>query len=133
NRRSFMQTLTSIYSGTAANGRSPGVVLMLDIDHFKHVNDNYGHAVGDVALQRIANVINAVLRSGDTPGRLGGEEFACLLPQTDVAQGVAVAERIRRRVEETTIRVEGHEIRVTISIGVARVSANEPPSTALQR
>ena len=131
NRRSFMQHL----GAACASGQTsqPGVVMMLDIDHFKKVNDTYGHAIGDVVLQQVAQAIRTSLRSGDLPGRLGGEEFAVLLPATDTGEGLKIAERIRRDIADTTITSGPHDIRVTISIGVARISPATDPDTVLQQ
>ena len=132
NRRSFMHGINTLYTAVLQGQGKAGVVMMLDIDRFKRVNDTYGHATGDEVLKHIARLIQSSVRSADMPGRYGGEEFVVLQPHTTLAEGMATAERIRRQVEETPIDVDGQVIRVTISIGVARVSAHHPPKAALQ-
>lgn len=134
NRRSFMSSLTALcaQAGSGEPGAA-GVVLMLDIDHFKRVNDTYGHAVGDLVLKQVARVMCSALRSTDVPGRLGGEEFAIMLPHIGCDEGLAVAERIRASVQSATVQAEGHTIQVTISIGVAQVSACATADELLQQ
>ena len=90
---------------------------MLDLDHFKQVNDQRGHAVGDQVLASVGAALRGVLRSRDFAGRNGGEEFAVLLPDTDVAAALEIAERIRAAIAE--ISVPGTDVSVTASIGVA--------------
>lgn len=93
--------------------------LMFDIDHFKTLNDSYGHLVGDVVLKEISGVIKDNIRQIDFAGRYGGEEFAVVLPETDMKQAKFVAERIRRYVELKHIKAYDEELKVTISIGIA--------------
>lgn len=132
NRRSFMQTMQLLYDQARLSEQYSAVVLMLDIDRFKRVNDTYGHAVGDLVLQDLARVMRATIRPSDTPGRIGGEEFAVVLPHTDMDAGVEAAERIRKKVEDTVVEADGHFIRFTISIGIAPLSAEYPPEKALK-
>jgi diguanylate cyclase (GGDEF)-like protein len=94
-------------------------VVMLDIDHFKHVNDSWGHAIGDEVLRRVVHAINLGLRDIDILGRLGGEEFAVLLPETALDQAVAVAERLRQAIAEIQVPVGDGVTTVTASMGVA--------------
>jgi diguanylate cyclase (GGDEF)-like protein len=98
-------------------------VAMFDIDHFKRVNDSYGHAAGDAVLQKIAQVAKEWLRPGDLIARVGGEEFALLLPGAGIRESVAVAERIRSSIAETVVIVGEASIRVTSSFGVATFDA----------
>jgi diguanylate cyclase (GGDEF)-like protein len=93
-------------------------VLMIDIDHFKLVNDQHGHAIGDNVLRAVANLIYKILRNNDFVGRLGGEEFAVLLPETRSQDGVLVAERIRQKVANLQFQSGVREFSITISIGV---------------
>lgn len=97
----------------------PLAIMMVDIDHFKSVNDTYGHAIGDVVLKRVAQCISEWTRSGDTFARIGGEEFAVLLPMTSANACEVLAERLRYKVEESEEALDPGGPRVTISIGVA--------------
>jgi diguanylate cyclase (GGDEF)-like protein len=94
-------------------------VVMLDIDHFKDINDHYGHRAGDQVLRAFAAAVRSRLRKSDAFGRVGGEEFALLLPETTLDQAKVVAERIRRDVEAITVPHGNTPIRFTCSIGVA--------------
>ena len=94
-------------------------MIMVDIDHFKLLNDNYGHQTGDEVLKRVASIIRRAVRTHDLPARYGGEEFALVLPETDMIGAVAVAERIRRAIENDVIEYGGNVIRKTASFGVA--------------
>jgi diguanylate cyclase (GGDEF)-like protein len=97
----------------------PFSVLMLDIDHFKTINDTYGHAVGDEALKLMAKTVLQTLRKTDYFGRFGGEEFVAFLPETDLETAIAVAERIRLALAEIAIPIDLSLIHMTVSIGVA--------------
>lgn len=101
-------------------------VLMVDIDRFKNVNDTYGHQVGDRVLREVGLIFWAILREADMVGRVGGEEFAVVLPQTEAAQAMEVAERLRHAVEHTAIPLdEGLPLGVSISVGVAPFSGSK--------
>lgn len=124
NRRAFFDELARVQ---AAMRRSelPAAIAVLDIDHFKQVNDTYGHAAGDVALQVLAEVLRTTLRGEDFLARIGGEEFALVLRGADLGVAERIAERMRERVAATPVDLpEGQTIRVTVSIGVAPFSAN---------
>ncbi|WP_340678404.1 diguanylate cyclase [Paraglaciecola sp.] len=97
----------------------PSSVVMIDIDHFKKVNDKYGHPAGDDVIRALAELIKKATRETDVCGRYGGEEFAILLPNTPVANVEFLTERIRRLVEKYTVVHEEHEISFTISTGIA--------------
>ena len=101
--------------------RWPLTVLLLDLDRFKDVNDAWGHLLGDLVLERIGDILRRTVREADIACRFGGEEFAVVLPETTRLGGYAVAERIRRRVEEAFLEepVGGHAIDVTVSCGLA--------------
>jgi len=92
-------------------------LLLFDIDHFKEVNDNYGHPAGDKVLNNIANTIKNTVRPSDIVARYGGEEFAVILPETDFTGVKVFAARLRRCVEGVTTQAENHQIKVTISVG----------------
>ncbi|WP_123785206.1 diguanylate cyclase [Pseudazoarcus pumilus] len=119
NRRSFLSRLSEAARDARHRAGAAGVVMMLDIDHFKRVNDTWGHAVGDEVLQHFAEVVRQSLRRGDAAGRLGGEEFAVLLPGTGAEDGRVLAERLRERIETQPAVTSVGEIAITVSIGVA--------------
>ena len=119
NRRAFDMALAREIDRVARSGE-PALLLTLDIDHFKKVNDTWGHAAGDVALKAVAGALSDSVRPMDLVARIGGEEFAVILPNCAVTFGEAVAERIRRRVERMPVLVQpGQQIEVTVSIGGA--------------
>lgn len=120
NRRAFMAQLDTELARVAQGG-SPGMLIMLDLDHFKRVNDTYGHAAGDKVLVHLAQILRGnALRQSDLAGRLGGEEFAVLLPRTDAGEAAAIAERLRVALEQSRIDSgEGHVITITLSAGLA--------------
>ncbi len=108
----------------------PTCLVMIDIDHFKQVNDTHGHDVGNQALTHIAELLRQDLRKIDLPCRFGGEEFALILPATRLAPAVQVAERIRRLVEKTPLMIGRKKISMTISLGVEHLSSSDPRSAA---
>jgi diguanylate cyclase (GGDEF)-like protein len=91
---------------------------MIDIDHFKQINDTYGHEVGDMALKACADVCSSKLREVDLFARFGGEEFVVLLPNTPLSGAIIMAERIRKAVGRIKLMIEGNKIQFNISIGV---------------
>lgn len=97
-------------------------IIMLDADHFKHVNDRYGHPVGDEVLKSIVKVAEGVLRPGDTIARFGGEEFVVMLPKSNSLEASVIAERLRSSIEASSVDAGGEEIKVTVSIGCASMS-----------
>ena len=103
----------------------PVSIIMMDIDHFKKVNDNYGHLLGDTVLQAVAEQIKVTLRETDLPGRYGGEEFIALLPETAIDEAQLVAERVREAVQGHDICADDYHIRVTSSFGVSCAACNE--------
>jgi len=117
NRRYFLEEVDNELK-RSARFAFPCCVAVLDIDHFKAVNDEHGHAAGDVLLKHFAQTVGACLRSSDSLGRLGGEEFALLMPQTTLEGAAELAERVRTAVECSSVRDGIIEVRVTASIGV---------------
>jgi len=97
----------------------PVSMLVVDLDHFKDVNDRHGHAAGDAALRSVARQIREVHRATDTSGRLGGEEFGILLPETSIEEAVGIAERLRARIADHDLAHDGQPIHLTLSVGVA--------------
>jgi diguanylate cyclase (GGDEF)-like protein len=105
--------------------RRPLAAIVFDIDHFKRINDTYGHGAGDEVLKSIVGAISGILRKPDVFCRHGGEEFSILLPESDAVGASRLAERIRSAVEKLTIRVDDHSEHVTVSIGVAVLSPRD--------
>jgi two-component system, sensor histidine kinase LadS len=119
NRREFEEVSNTIWHN-AIRHKHETSVIMLDLDNFKQINDTYGHASGDDVLKEIAAVLNTMVREGDVLARWGGEEFIILLPQTSLYEAAKIAERIRARISELTIKTRLHNLRTTASIGVAQ-------------
>lgn len=118
NRRDMVDRLHREVHSAARYGYTFSVILC-DIDHFKQVNDSFGHKAGDTVLKHVAQTAVATIRSEDVCGRWGGEEFLILLPHTEEKQAIGVAEKIRAAMEEQETICDGHTIRCTISAGVA--------------
>lgn len=118
NRRGLERAALQYLAGSPYQGR-PVSMICLDIDHFKQVNDRYGHGAGDVVLQRVVAAIQPHLRAQDEVARMGGEEFAVFLPGADLRAAGLVAERLRRAVEEISLPVPGGPLRFTCSFGVS--------------
>jgi two-component system, cell cycle response regulator len=119
--------------GRASGAKSELSVLLLDLDHFKSVNDRFGHAVGDEVLKQVADRIRASVRKVDVLVRRGGEEFVLIMPTTDHEQAKATALRIRARIGDEQIQADGHSMKQTISIGVATWDGSETPEALEQR
>ncbi|MBS3809346.1 MAG: GGDEF domain-containing protein, partial [Desulfobacterales bacterium] len=100
-------------------------LFVLDLDHFKQVNDNYGHSAGDTALQKLADLCRSSLREPDIIGRLGGEEFVVLLPDTGGSDAYNVADRLRKKISETEIKTDHGRFTLTATIGVAEASPDD--------
>jgi diguanylate cyclase (GGDEF)-like protein len=130
NRREFMARLDDELARVQRNVNEHTAVLMLDLDHFKHVNDRYGHATGDAVLRHLAGLMRGQQRKIDTLGRVGGEEFAVLLPGADPAAAGAYAERLRQKVADSPLLLDGEEIGVTVSIGIAQVLQSDASADA---
>ncbi|WP_196221824.1 GGDEF domain-containing protein [Sphingobium sp. CAP-1] len=128
NRGAFLDRARILVS----SGAVPSVMVMMDIDHFKRINDNYGHVVGDMVLVEFSRRVSGCLRDCDLFGRLGGEEFAIVIPECTLRQGHMIAERIRRAIgnEELTL-ADGRSIKVTASIGVALADLDQGSVTQL--
>jgi diguanylate cyclase (GGDEF)-like protein len=123
NRRHFLASAGAEWSRFQRYYRSVSV-LMIDIDHFKSVNDRYGHAVGDEAICAVARGCLDGKRKSDVVGRLGGEEFAMLLPETNLTYAEKVAERIRKKIAAQTLATHGVSFKLTVSIGVAEATVS---------
>jgi two-component system, cell cycle response regulator len=118
NHRSFQERFGQLLERAARHGHR-AAVLLCDVDHFKHVNDTYGHPVGDEVLRQVARVLQAATRKIDIPARYGGEEFAVVLEATDLDGAILLAERIRKDVGALSFDSDKGRFQVTMSIGVA--------------
>jgi len=123
NRRGFLASANAELLRTRRYNRSLSL-LMLDADRFKRINDSYGHAGGDAALVALSKAIEQNLRPSDLLGRMGGEEFAVLLPETDRAGAITLAERLRTAIESLRIEYANRVIALTVSIGVVEVASD---------
>lgn len=129
NRRSLDEAL-AVETQRSRRYRSPLCVLLIDLDHFKMVNDTHGHAGGDEALRRVAEVITANSRATDIVGRWGGEEFMILCPGVALSSARTYAEKLRQQIERAEI---GLDVRITASVGVAEHITNEPAREMIER
>ncbi len=118
NRRNFLSLAETEWARFRRYGR-PLALLMCDIDHFKRVNDSYGHDAGDEVIKTVADILQKQKRASDIVGRLGGEEFALVLPEATLDSAVAAGERLRKLVAEHVIAVGGERVAVTISVGAS--------------
>ena len=125
NRRAFLNGSTQAIARARRSGDAVAVGVA-DVDHFKSINDRYGHATGDQVLKEVASVIRHAARAGDLVARTGGEEFSLLFPCATVEQAVLVAGRIRAAVQDHAVTTpDGEVLRITLSIGVAQLPPDE--------
>jgi diguanylate cyclase (GGDEF)-like protein len=120
NRR-YLYQLAGREFDIAMRYQHPLSVIMFDIDHFKNINDTFGHMAGDHILQQVTGIARAELRSADVIGRYGGEEFVIILPMTNAKQAYSLAERIRKKVEALRIQPDKADASVTLSIGISEI------------
>jgi diguanylate cyclase len=135
NRKGFDRALADCLAAATKAGDSPSLI-MADIDHFKRVNDSYGHVFGDKVIQAVARVLKESVKGRDTAARYGGEEFAILLPNTSLEGARALAEQIRGMIAHCRIKLHGsHELigNITISLGIARHDGSEPATAFIAR
>jgi diguanylate cyclase (GGDEF)-like protein/PAS domain S-box-containing protein len=130
NRRHFLQQLEQELARYQRYGE-PAALLMLDLDHFKHVNDEFGHAAGDAVLKAFTACALHILRRSDHLGRLGGEEFAILLPDTHAEGARELAERLRQTILETPVDTAAGVVRYSVSIGVALFASGDSNADAI--
>ncbi|MCE8028298.1 GGDEF domain-containing protein [Billgrantia desiderata] len=131
NRRYFMQRLLQELARYRRYGRPTSVVLF-DFDHFKRINDTHGHPAGDQVLVKVSRLLRERLRTNDIPARLGGEEFALLLPETGLEEAVGVAEKVRQLVlEQAFTSEEGHRFEASITCGVSAFHGTEETVEAI--
>lgn len=119
NRRDMNETIANEI-GRSQRTHKPFSFIFIDIDHFKSINDTYGHACGDVVLKSVAQTVRSLLRKYDVFARYGGEEFLTLLPETDLEGAAVVAERFRKKIERMTVHYGDYSINVTVTLGVAK-------------
>jgi len=133
NRSSFLEKLKQVMEQQKCSDIT-SALLMLDIDHFKRINDTYGHATGDLALVYFAKRVESCLREIDVVGRLGGEEFAVILPNTNAEDALIVAERIRKAIESGSVITSSETVHFTVSIGGTMiVTADQERGVPLKR
>ena len=125
NRFNLMAYLSAQYERIVRNPEQTCSVLMLDIDHFKNINDQWGHAAGDLVLVHIAQLMQQATRPYDTVARIGGEEFVVLLPDIERAEAYHLAERIRYLIETSEVKYQRQDIRYTVSIGISSIQAGD--------
>jgi diguanylate cyclase (GGDEF)-like protein len=130
NRRFFEARLRDEYTRWQRYGGNLSI-LLFDLDHFKKINDQFGHMVGDTVLREMARRVSHVVRAQDTFGRFGGEEFALLLPCTPLDDAMLVAEKIRNTIGDSAVDVQGVNVPVTASVGGAAARAGVPAYEAL--
>jgi len=134
NRRSFMSRLTLEFDRVRRKPELQCGLLGLDLDHFKRVNDTWGHAAGDAVLCHFVSLVQGLIRSTDLLGRTGGEEFSVLLPDTTPEAVMAMAERLRREVARSPVHFEGQRIDISLSIGASLIAATDAdPDAVLAR
>ena len=131
NRRALTDRLDQEFANIRRNGGSVAFV-MADIDHFKRVNDTYGHRIGDEVISRVAEVLRGQSRQSDLPVRYGGEEFSVLLPDESIESAAALAERCRKDIEEICVSSAGQEVRVTASFGVSDTNITDSPESLIE-
>ena len=132
NRKQLDQLLTSDLTQAQRHGR-PLSIVMMDIDHFKRINDQYGHLAGDTVLRSVAGLLQKRLRAHDRLGRYGGEEFCLILPETPLDKAVQFAEELRGLVASSEFSTETHKISVTLSLGVAAHTSGMTVTQLYQR
>ena len=132
NRRSFADTLQKTIATVKRRNRE-SVLAVMDIDHFKVINDTYGHDIGDLVLKKMANIFVDCLREEDTVGRLGGEEFGCILPDTTTEGATIVFDRLRESVETHRFFIfDNYYLNITLSIGYTKVHPIQKPEEVLK-
>ncbi len=123
NRRSLERALEEFF-GLCKYSKMTFSLILIDLDDFKYVNDNYGHHVGDLVLAKVAKVLRTNMRAKDIVGRWGGDEFVAILPNTDLENAKKVVERLKSKLEKMEILAEGRRFKVSISAGVVQCGEN---------
>lgn len=126
-RRAFFSASESIHHLSCRN-KTPLSVLCIDIDNFKRINDGHGHSAGDAVLEFFGNTLSQCARKSDVVGRIGGEEFAMLLPDTDLTGAINLARKIRNAINDAGVLFSDQTIKFTVSIGAAEINHEEAPA-----
>ena len=116
----------------AARNQAPLSVLMIDVDHFKHINDRHGHPVGDAVLMEFATCLRACVRPYDSMGRYGGDEFIVVLPDTDAATACHVAERLVNAIRQSRFTANGEPVQLTASVGIGSANFADDVASAAE-
>lgn len=132
NRRAFEETAKTVV-GRAKRNLAPFALVMADIDHFKHFNDQYGHEAGDYVLQQVSHLMKQAIREQDSLCRWGGEEFIFLLPETDLTGARTLAEKLRKTIAQTPLHFKQSRFEVTVTFGVTVCPPTEPLHDSIQR
>ena len=132
NRAAFDSQLAAEIATARRHGR-PFSMVMVDLDHFKSINDTDGHPFGDLVLTRVGEVLSKSVRPSDTATRYGGEEFALLLPDADAAGAIAMAQRVRLQIRSLKLQSPKRPVQITASFGVADLEKNDTPALLLER
>ncbi|MCP4314722.1 MAG: GGDEF domain-containing protein [Hyphomicrobiales bacterium] len=133
NRRAFLDLLKGKYGREGRQSDNNDALLVMDLDHFKQVNDRFGHEAGDAILQQVADLFRCNLRSEDIIARFGGEEFAVALNRATPRETCMVAQRLRQAVESNVFMYDDQQVRVTISIGLVRYMKGQKLENALRQ
>lgn len=133
NRRYFLVRLQEEFNRLQRNVEMHSAVLMLDLDYFKRINDQYGHATGDAVLRHFADIIRSEQRKIDVVGRIGGEEFAIILPYTSLTEAEVFAERLRKSVADSSLHQHNTLIKITVSIGIALLNSDRSSADSVLR
>lgn len=112
---------------------SPLSIFLLDIDHFKNINDTRGHLCGDYTLRKVSKLLKSLVRGTDILGRYGGEEFCCIMPMTNASQAFVLAERCRTQIAEASFTHAGNQVNVTVSIGIATINEHDTLESLIKR
>lgn len=132
NRRRFLRELERAVAQTNRHG-TPSALLYIDVDGLKSINDRFGHSGGDAALLHVARLLSALIRSTDVAARIGGDEFGLILDHLDPDSAIETAERIARRIATTPLRIDGEDVRLEGSVGVATILKGDSADDVLRR
>ncbi len=125
--RLYFETELKQFTATASRGHGPHALLYLDLDRFKVINDTLGHHHGDMVLRNVSSLVSSRLRKSDFLARIGGDEFALLLPNTNQRTALTLATNICKLLDDYQCRVEGKVIKINCSIGIAEINSNTLP------